>query len=437
MTKNIVVVGGGAGGLELVVGLAKKLKKNKEYSVILVDCEKTHIWKPHLHQIAAGSMYTQLEQIDYLHLASKYGFQFVLGRFLSCDDNAKTITLDEIANDKNQVIIPARNIEYDTLIMAIGSTSNDFGTKGVSEHSFSLDNLPTAEKFHDILLEKIMKKENMEDNTPLKITIIGGGATGVELAAELSETIKILSQFGMKKLQVNKFQLTVINAADVLLPGLSSKISSGAQEILNELNVKVFNSSKVIEVGENFTTFERGNSTLTLDSDMTVWAAGVKSSDVLKNIPNITLTRGNQICVNANLRANGQTDIFAIGDCASIPWSNGPRPDMTVPPRAQAAHQMSSYLVKYLIDIRQSKSVPAFQYKDFGSLISLGGEDTVGTLMGFLKGKSLFIEGKIAKIMYLTLYHGHQITINGFFPAIGMLLGKMIQNQFKPKVKLY
>lgn len=434
--QKIVIVGGGAGGLELAVGLAKKAGK-MNISVILIDCEKTHVWKPHLHQIAAGSMYAQTEQLDYLHLANKFKFKFILGRFVSCDSEKQTIKLEEKLNEKGEVIIPEREISYDRLVMAIGSTSNDFGTKGVKEHSFSLDNLPTAEKFHNTMLEKAIQKEHQESDTPLTITIVGGGATGVELAAELTDTIKSLSQFGLDKLKKNSFQLNVINAADVLLPGLSPKISQGAKEILEDLKVNVLNSAKVIEITKNSTIIDKNNERIEIYSDLIVWAAGVKSSDALKNIPNLELTSNNQIKVTETLQAIGNKNIFVIGDCASIPWIGGPKEGLNVPPRAQAAHQMSDYLVKYMGEILVGEKVPPFIYKDYGSLISLGGEDTVGTLMGFMQGKSLFIEGKIAKAMYINLYQHHQIKINGLVPAVGMLVGKTIHERFKPKVKLY
>lgn len=437
-TKSIVVVGGGAGGLELVVGLAKKLKNHPEYNVILVDREKTHIWKPIIHEVAAGSMYPHSEQLDYLHLANKFKFKFILGSFISCDDINKTIHLSAKLNAENEVIIPERTIPYYTLIMAIGSTSNSFNTKGVEDFTFSLDDLPTAEKFHSVFLDKIMQKEHLVDNhEPFTISIIGGGATGTELASELSYTTKTLSQFGLDNLRKNPLRINVVNAAAQILPGLSQKISDGAKEILEDLKVNVLNSSKVIEVVKDKAIIEQDGKIIDLPSDMIVWAAGVKSSDILKNIPNVTLTRGNQITVNENLQAIGNESIFAIGDCASIPWVGGPKEGLTVPPRAQSAHQMSDYLTKHLINIVNGKKVSPFRYKDFGSLISLGENESVGTLMGFLSSKSLFVEGKIAKFMYISLYHSHQVKINGFWSAIGMFLGRSIQDKFKPKVKLY
>ncbi len=283
-----------------------------------------------------------------------------------------------------------------------------------------------------------MQKEHLIDNhEPFTISIIGGGATGTELAAELSYTTKTLSQFGLDRLKKNPLKINVVNAAEQLLPGLSKKISDGAKEILEDLKVNVLNSSKVIEVVKDKAIIEQKGKLIELPSDMIVWAAGVKSSDILKNIPNVTLTRGNQITVNENLQAIGNESIFAIGDCASIPWVSGPKEGLFVPPRAQSAHQMSNYLIDNMVDILLGEKAPPFRYKDFGSLISLGGHETVGTLMGFLKGKSLFVEGNIAKIMYLNLYQHHQIKIHGFVPAIGTMIGKNIHETFKPKVKLY
>lgn len=434
-TKNIVIVGGGAGGLELAVGLSKKLKNNDSYAVVLVDKEKTHIWKPHLHQIAAGSLSTHAEQLDYLHLANKFGFKFVLGEFVACDKSAKKITLSEKIGEKGNVIFPERMLYYETLIMAIGSTSNDFNTSGVKDFAFSLDNLPTAEKFHDMLIEKVLQKEHELSTNPIAVTIIGGGATGVELAAELKETTRQLSKFGLQNLKNNPIKITVVNAAEQLLPGLSQKISNGAKEILKEEDVEVLNSAKVIAVEENKAIIEKNGERIELVADLQVWAAGVKSPDFLAKM-GLETTRGNQLVVNGYLQTSDPY-IFAIGDCASAKWINAPKEGMNVPPRAQSAHQMSDYLIKNLLKINSHRKVGEFSYRDFGSLISLGSSETVGTLMGFLQGKSLFVEGKVAKLMYLHLYQHHQIKINGLIPALFLLVGKLIQKRFKPQVKLH
>lgn len=434
-TLNIVIVGGGAGGLELAVGLSKKYRKSN-IQVTLVDREKTHMWKPHLHEVAAGILDSHAEQVAYLNVASRFGFNFVWGNMQALDKEKKSITLAPMLNAQGIELLPARELAYDYLVMAVGSTSNDFGTPGVKDFAFSLDDLVSANAFHQTMLEKVLQKEfRAEHEEHFRISIIGGGATGVELAAALTETTKKLSQFGLKKLKEKPVQITVVNAADQLLPGLSEKISRGALDILSKAGVTVLNSTKVIEVQDGTTVVERGGERYNIHSDMIVWAAGVKSPEFLTHF-GLETTRGNQIVVNGQLQSTDK-HIFVIGDCASVKWINAPKEGMMVPPRAQSAHQMSEYLIEHMRDITEGKDVPDFVYRDFGSLISLGEVESVGTLMGFLQGRSLFVEGKIAKAMYIHLYQHHQIKINGFIAAVGLFIGKMIQKRFKPTVKVH
>lgn len=286
------------------------------------------------------------------------------------------------------------------------------------------------------MLEKVLQKEyDATNNDHFRVNIIGGGATGCELTAELTGTTRQLSQFGLEKLKNKPVKITLINAAEQLLPGMSQKISDGAKAILEESGVTILNSSKVIALEANKAIIDHKGERIELYADLQVWAAGVKSPDFLSKL-GLETNRGNQFVVNGQLQTSDPA-IFAIGDCACAKWINSPKEGMNVPPRAQSAHQMSDYLVKYLEKINKKIKAPDFIYKDFGSLISLGAGETVGTLMGFLKGKHLFVEGKIAKLMYLHLYQHHQIKINGFIPAFFLLIGKLIQKRFKPQVKLH
>ena len=126
MKKSIVIDGGGAGGVELAVGLANKYKNNEYYSIILVDKEKTHIWKPHLHEVAAGKIDSHYEQVDYLNLASKFNFEFIWGEMTNLEKESKTITLKQKLNNSGEEFLPERKVHYDSLVIAIGSTSNHY-----------------------------------------------------------------------------------------------------------------------------------------------------------------------------------------------------------------------------------------------------------------------------------------------------------------------
>jgi NADH dehydrogenase len=355
----------------------------------------------------------------------------------SINRSKKEVYLKNKTNGGGELILPERVIPYDTLIIGVGSTSNDFGTSGVKQYAYSLDDLDSANLFHQTMLEKILQKEYCEKESGVfSVTIVGGGATGVELAAELTDTTKKLSQFGLHRLKSKPIQITVVNAAEQLLPGLAPKISLGAKAILEDRQVVILNSTKVVGIEKGITKVESNGVASDLPSDLIVWAAGVKSQDFLTRLDGLEVNRMNQLVVNQQLQTSDE-NIFAIGDCACVKWINAPKEGMNVPPRAQSAHQMSDYLINNLHKITSKEKVKGFVYKDFGSLISLGSGETVGTLMGFLQGKNLFIEGKVAKFMYMNLYHHHQIKINGFFPAMFLLLGKLIQNKFKPKVKLH
>lgn len=235
----------------------------------------------------------------------------------------KTITLKPKFNSVGEEFLPERQLNYYNLVIAVGSTSNDFNTPGVKEHSFSLDDLNSANSFHETMLEKVLQKEyDSTNNDHFRVVIVGGGSTGCELAAQLTESTHQLSQFGLEKLKNKPIKITVINAADQVLPGLSQKISDGAKQILEDSGVNVLNSSKVIALEK-----------ITLYADLTVWAAGVKSPDFLSKL-GLETNRGNQFVVNGQLQTS-DSSIFAIGDCACVKWINAPKEGMNVPPRAQ------------------------------------------------------------------------------------------------------
>jgi NADH:ubiquinone reductase (H+-translocating) len=190
--------------------------------------------------------------------------------------DTKTITIKPKLNSVGEEFLPERHLNYYNLVIAVGSTSNDFGTPGVKENSFSLDDLNAANSFHETMLEKVLQKEyEVAESDNFSVTIIGGGATGVELASELTETTQQLSQFGLEKLKNKPIKITVINAADQLLPGLSQKISDGAKQILEESGVNVLNSSKVIALEKNKAIIDHKGEKINLYADLIVWAAGL------------------------------------------------------------------------------------------------------------------------------------------------------------------
>lgn len=153
--KKIVIVGGGAGGLEMATQLGHKLGRKKKAKITLVDRNHSHLWKPLLHEVATGSLDEGVDALSYLAHARNHGFQFQLGSVIDIDREAKTITIAELRDEKGELLVPERKIAYDTLVMALGSTSNDFNTPGVKENCIFLDNPHQARRFHQEMLNSI------------------------------------------------------------------------------------------------------------------------------------------------------------------------------------------------------------------------------------------------------------------------------------------
>jgi len=165
-----------------------------------------------------------------------------------------------------------------------------------------------------------------------------------------------------------------------------------------------------------------------------VWAAGIKAPDFLNGLDGLESNRINQLVVKSTLQTTIDENVFAFGDCAACPRLGSVE---NVPPRAQAAHQQASMLIKTVKARLHGKALPSFVYKDYGSLVNLGSYSTVGSLMGSISGGSMFIEGMFARLMYQSLYKMHLIALHGFFTVFLQTLARMITRRTEPQVKLH
>ena len=432
---RIVIVGGGAGGLELATQLGRKLGRRRKALITLVDRSRTHLWKPLLHQVAAGSMDLNDHELDYLYQARWHHFQFRLGKMVGLDRAAKEIELAPTMDEAGREVLSAYRIAYDTLIIAVGSTTNDFGTPGAAEHAISLDNPQQAALFHSRLLNACLRanaQQGQLESGQLHIAIIGAGATGVELAAELHNTIREFLSFGLDRINPEKdIKITIVEAAPKILPALSERLSLAVSGLLEKLNVEVLTGERVTEVSPSGVKTATGRE---VPAELVVWAAGIKAPDFLKDIGGLETNRINQLVVLQTLRTTRDENIFAFGDCASCPW---PEKKNSVPPRAQSAHQQASHLVRMMPRRLRGEAVRPFEYRDFGSLISLGKFSTVGSLMGSITRGSFMIEGFFAKIMYLSLYKMHEFALHGFTKVFLDTLARIITRRTEPHIKLH
>lgn len=432
---NIVIVGGGAGGLELATRLGRTLGRRKQALITLVDRWRTHLWKPLLHQVAAGSMDMNDHELDYLYQARWHHFQFRLGRMDGLNRAKKEIHLAPTVDEDGREVIPARSIAYDTLVVAVGSTTNDFGTPGAREHAISLDNPQQAALFHSRLLNACLRANAQQEPLQpgqLHIAIIGAGATGVELAAELHNTIREFVSFGLDRINPERdIRITIIEAAPKILPALPERLSVAVLGLLKKLKVEVLTGEKVTKVSAQGVTTANGRE---IPAELVVWAAGIKAPDFLRDLDGLETNRINQLMVTQMLQATRDPNVFAFGDCASCPW---PGKNGWVPPRAQSAHQQASHLYKMLPRRLRGEALQPFVYRDFGSLVSLGKFSTVGSLMGAITRGTIMVEGFFAKIMYLSLYKMHELALHGFTKVFLDTLARIITRRTEPHIKLH
>jgi len=432
---NIVIVGGGAGGLELATRLGDTLGRGGRARVTLVDRARTHLWKPLLHEFAAGSMDLDHHALSYLAQARWHHFRFQRGSMDGLDRRRKVVKVAPTFDEDDRELIPRREIPYDTLVIAVGSHTNDFGTVGAGEYAISLDMPEQAELFHRRMINACIRANaQAEPLRPeqLKVAIIGAGATGVELAAELHKTTRELIAYGLDKINPEKdVQLTVIEAAPRILPAVPERVSKAAEELLRGLNVRVLTGERVTEVRKDGVLTASGRK---IAAELTVWAAGIQAPEFLKDLDGLESNRLNQLVVKSTLDTTRDPDIFAMGDCAGCPW---PGHDRCVPPTAQAAHQQATHLARMLPRRLAGKPLKPWRYRDFGSLVSLGEYSTVGSLMGFLLGGTLFVEGLFARFMYVSLYRMHIYALHGFAKMLFDTLAKLITRRTEPRVKLH
>lgn len=432
---QIVVVGGGAGGLELVTRLGNKLGRRNKADITLVEKARTHLWKPLLHEIAAGSMDTGRHELDYLAQAHWHGFRYRLGEMTGLDRAQRLVHLSATYDDEGRMITPERSVPYDILVIAIGSESNDFGTPGVKEHAITLDTPDEAARFNRRLVNACLRAHTQHEPirpSQLHVVIVGAGATGTELSAELHRTARGVVAYGLDRIDPDKdIKITLIDAAPRILPALPERISNATMKILERLKVEVRTGARVMQVRADGVELVGGDF---IPSELVVWAAGVRGPEVLRHLDGLEVSRSSQLVVTPTLQTTRDPSIFAMGDCAWLVPEGDAQP---IPPRAQAAHQEASHLYRQILRKLDGKPLEPFVYRDFGSLVSLGEYSTVGNLMGFLAGRSLFIEGYFARLMYRSLYKMHEVALHGLTKVGLETLSRSLTRRTEPHVKLH
>jgi NADH:quinone reductase (non-electrogenic) len=432
-TKKIVIVGGGAGGLSLATRLAKSMERSQRSEITLIDENLTHIWKPSLHEFAAGTRGTE-EEISFLEHSNRYGYNFRLGRFVGIDPQKKTALLDPVTDSDNEPLSPQRAIPYDILVVALGSRSNDFGCPGVQQNCLFLDTPRNANQLQTEILNLCLRLETgaLETSSQnLRICVIGGGATGVELAAELREATEQLGRHGIDKLKIPQaVDISIVEASPRLVAALPEKISERVASKLVDLNIKLLLSSRVQAVTKASVKLQNGD---TVGAELIVWTAGIVASSALKSIDHLEFGTLGRLKVKPSLQSLDDPSIFAIGDAAECQWAGT---DTFLPPRAQVASQQAVFMVKQIKRIQAGQQLRDFQYVDRGSLVALSHSSAVGALMGKALG-TFTVEGWIARWAYKYLHFTHEASVQGYYRAVLRTLLSSAMRRVRPRLKLH
>jgi NADH dehydrogenase len=424
-------VGGGAGGLELATRLGRTLGRRAQAQIKLVDAHLTHIWKPLLHEVAAGSLNMSENELNYIAQAKWNHFEFQIGRLCGLDRAKKHIEIAATPGEDGSALVPARTLGYDSLVIAVGSRTNDFGTPGAAEHCIFLDTPEQAVRFHRQLLGHYLRAHARPDERgKISVAIVGAGATGVELAAELHNAARELAAYGLNGIRPQDMQITLVEGNPRVLPALPERISAPVHQRLKELGVTVLLSARVTEVtADGLRTADGG----LIPASLKVWAAGIRAPAFLGELDGLESNPIDQLVVRPTLQTTLDDNIFALGDCAACPLGDG----KNVPPRAQSAHQQASLLAKSMKLRVEGKTVlPEYRYRDYGSLVSLSRYSAVGNLMGSLMG-SVKIEGWLARVFYVSLYRMHQVALYGMLRTALLIVGDRLGRSTEPRLKLH
>ena len=360
MKNKIVILGAGYAGIFLCTNLSSKLKDTSE--IILIDRNDYHQLMQEIHLVASGFRTEEQLKIPISSLIYGKKIKFI-------QSNVK-----KIMPDKRTILLDSEEIQYDELIICLGSSTKYFNIPGAEEYTLPLRSIYDASIIHDHISKII--KEDKKNN----IVIVGAGATGISLAGALAEMIN------MSKNKDN-VKVNIVEATSTILYGWDEKIKNKIEDTLKKKGIRIFHNSIVEKVEENTLFLKDG---LQINSSLIIWTAGVRGFNI--NVePTIDKTNDGRIIVNEYCKTNQYENIYSIGDIAAMKNSRG----VLYPPLAQIAVRQARYLADYISEYYINKIVPKekFEYEIKAQILSIGNNEYVGLLNNYL------VSGDIAKVI--------------------------------------
>lgn len=364
--QKLVVVGGGFGGIELI-----KQLRNSDFEITLVDKHNYHTFQPLLYQVASGGL--SADSIGYpfrLIFRNQKNFRFRMAEVQKVDSSKKQL-------ETSTGIIP-----YDHLVLATGSTSNYFGNTEVEHYGRPLKSIPEALNLRSEILQELEKAtltaKHSDQKQHMTFVIVGGGPTGVETAGALAEFKKFVLPHDYPELDPKLMRVYLVEAGPRLLNGMSEKSGNNAVKYLQNLGVEVLLNVAVLKYDGHKVVFSDQSE---LESTTLVWSAGVKGF-IIPGLPEESV-KGNRYVVDEFNRVAGSDAIYSIGDSAGMVTAERPR---GFPMVAPVAVQQGTNLAKNLLRLKDEKAWKPFQYKDKGSMATVGRNKAVVDMPNFSFG---------------------------------------------------
>ena len=368
---KVVILGGGFGGL----AAARALYKTAEVTV--VDRHNYQTFLPLLYQVSTAGLAADHVAYPIRGALRKTSVKFRMGSPLSIDHKNKEVKLDS-----------SEVLQFDHLIVALGSTTADFGIPGVNEFTLGMKSVHEALTIRAEIMRRFEDLCRFEDETRLAITVIGGGPTGVEMAGAIAELIRGPLKSDQKQ-AAGQIDITIIEAGERLLPTFSPTLSKRTKKDLEKLGVKVLVGSPVAGVEHRKITLKDKQ---VLPSEITIWAAGVKGSDAMTQLS--LPVSGNRVVVEPTMQVKNYPNIWALGDIAGALAKDGSPLPMVAP----VAIQQGKFIAKQIARLSSSKELKEFKYLDKGSMATIGRNKAVVEVKGFK------LSGPIAWLIWVALH---------------------------------
>ncbi|MEM8795756.1 MAG: NAD(P)/FAD-dependent oxidoreductase [Pseudomonadota bacterium] len=424
-TPRIVIIGGGIGGLMLATRLGRSFRATKLGRVYLIDKSPVHVWKPMLHAFAAGTLNAREDGIPFAAQAKRGNFVYLPGELFHLDPEKKLISI-RITDLQDKPDLETK-IPYDLAVISVGNKANDFGIRGVHKHCHFIDSLPTAEALNQSLREEVIYRSIAGGE--IEVAIIGGGATGVEFAAETARMVDIGAQYGLDSLP-KKLRITMIETGATILNAFPTNIARDVTKKLEDLGVSIKTGVRVTNIDKTGIELDNGER---IEAATKVWAAGTSNPDLLSGLDGIDLTRSGQVVVTPTLQTPSFETIFAIGDCASLTQRSDDEP---LPPTGQVARQQADYLATAIPRFLKKQDLQPFKYRDRGSLVSLSQYGAYGTLAGKGPVPTIALRGWLAMKAHDVFYRVHQFGLYGLFGGFIVISRDWLNSLIKPPIGL-